>query len=117
MVEEARRPIILPITLSSPPQTSGNTIITPQKSHNVREGLKKARGHTSPTNRTVRALFQKVGKALDIKNEENASLRARNAYLSSELKAHKPVTRKKVKINANDRFATIQEIVAAQEAA
>ena len=52
-------------------------------------------------------LFNKVGKALDIKNVEIVSLRTRSTSLATKLEVYKPVTRKKVKINVNNRFVTI----------
>ena len=76
IIEEAEPstvPFILLLRLQGMP---GSTFVTLQKSYNIREALKKAKQRVSPTNRTVRALLTKVGKALDIKNAEIAGLKA-----------------------------------------
>lgn len=64
----------------------------------------------------LRATIYKAGKALDRKNAEAAGLRAQIEHLTQEMEAHKPRSKKKVKENANDTFARIEDIVAAQEA-
>jgi hypothetical protein len=53
---------------------------------------------------------------LDHKNAEIAALRAQVAHLSTELEVHRPHTRKRVKEGANERFARIEDIAAAEEA-
>ena len=63
----------------------------------------------------LRSVLYKAGKALDSKNAEVAGLRAQIKELSGQLEAHKPRSRKKIKESANDTFATIEEIVAAQK--
>ncbi|KAK4239624.1 hypothetical protein C8A03DRAFT_13994, partial [Achaetomium macrosporum] len=88
----------------------------PQKSQDSRKAQKKAREQASPTNQTIQALFNKIGRSLDCKNAEIAALRAQVAYLSTELGVHKPCTRKRVKEGANERFARIEDIAAAEEA-
>jgi hypothetical protein len=89
---------------------------TPQSSQDVRRQQDYVNKALSPRDRVVRTLLTKVGGSIDRKNAEIASLRAQVGYLTTELEAQKPYTRKRVQINANNEFATIQEIDNAQQA-
>jgi len=53
---------------------------------------------------------------LDQGNMERAKLRAEIARLKEDFRAIKPHTRKRVRIPANDKFATIKDIAEAEEA-
>jgi len=75
-----------------------------------------ARQSISPTNRTIRTLFSKVGGVIDEQSATVAALRARVAYLEAEAELHKLRSRKKVYESGNERFARIEEIVAAEKA-
>jgi 4-hydroxybenzoate polyprenyltransferase len=74
----------------------------------VREGMEAS-------GRLTRTLLAKAGKALDAKNAEIASLKAQVDHLTKELEAYEPRGRKKVKENANDKFARIEDIIQAKE--
>ena len=82
---------------------------TPQKSRDLY-------GQLQAVSRDVRLVIGKAGKALDQKNATIAGLKAQVDYLTTELEAHRPHTRKKVRESGNDKFASIQEIVEAQQA-
>ncbi|KAK4171529.1 hypothetical protein QBC36DRAFT_142939, partial [Triangularia setosa] len=62
-----------------------------------------------------RTLLAKVGKALDAKNVEIASLKAQIDNLNKHLEAYEPQSREKEKKNANDIFARIEDIIEAKE--
>jgi hypothetical protein len=62
-------------------------------------------GYNSPTERNVRRLLIKAGKALDTGNGQRALLAAENEQLRADLEALKPRTRKKVKEPANGGFS------------
>ncbi|KAK4208886.1 hypothetical protein QBC37DRAFT_64392 [Rhypophila decipiens] len=66
--------------------------------------------------RQQRVLVRKTGRVLDRLAAEKAILRANVAKLTTDLEASKPHTRKTVKENPNDGFATLKDIVAAQKA-
>lgn len=57
-----------------------------------------------------------MGKSLDLGTAEKASLQAENSRLIEDFRAIQPHTRKTVREPANDRFARIEDIVAAEEA-
>ena len=61
-------------------------------------------------------MFTKVGRSLDLKNIEIASLKAQITHLITELEASKPRTRKRVYEDGNERFARIEDIAKAQKA-
>jgi hypothetical protein len=115
ILHEEALPITPPPPEERPPSPHNIYLQTPQKSQDVRESLQKAREHVSPSNRALRSVLHKSGKALDMKNAEITSLRAQIEHLSSELEAHKPRSKKRVKESANDTFARIKDIVAAQK--
>jgi len=71
----------------------------------------------SPSNRTVRALLRKVEKAFDKGNVQRAGLEAENERLLEDFRAVEPYTKRKVKEPSNDKFARIQDIIEAEEAA
>jgi len=73
-------------------------------------------GHLSPQNRTVRALFRKVEKALDAGAAERAILITENNRLKEDQRATRPHTKRKVREPPNDKFARIEDSVAAEEA-
>ena len=116
VLEDGVPPALPPTPQKAAFDTTGSAFTTPQKSQDVRKAQEKAREQASPTNRTVRALFNKVGRSLDRKNAEIAALRAQVAHQSTELEVHRPRTRKRVREGANDRFSKIEDIAAAEEA-
>jgi len=94
-----------------------NTMInTPQGSQSIREGLKKAKEYVSPTNHANRALLTKTGKSLDAKNAEIVYLKAKISEMEKDIDAAKPRSKRKVKIDGNDKFAGLEEIIEAREA-
>jgi len=67
--------------------------------------------------RKAHQLFEKAGKAIAIANTRSAALEAENKRLQSQLEALKPLQpRKKVRIDPNQRFASIDQIMIAKQA-
>ncbi len=116
VIEDRPPPTLPPTPQKAASNTKDSALTTPQKSKDVLEAREKAREHASPTNRTIRVLFNRVGRSLDHKNAEIAALRAQVGHLSTELEVHRPHTRKRVKEGANERFARIEDIAVAEEA-
>ena len=55
-------------------------------------------------------------KSLDLSAAERAALQAENSRLQEDFRAVQPHTKKRVHQPANDRFARIEDIIAAEEA-
>jgi hypothetical protein len=98
------------------PITSATVFKTPQKSGDIQNALRDALGYNSPTERNVRRLLIKAGKALDTGNGQRALLAAENEQLRADLEALKPRTKKKVKEPANGGFAGAEDIAEAEKA-
>lgn len=90
---------------------------TPRDSREIRAQEKLVQGRLSSVNRGVRSLAAKAGRALDHKNTSLAALRAENKYLKAKLAAQRPRGRKTVKMDPNDVFASVENIVKAKDAA
>ena len=105
-----------PQTPEIAPISADNAVKTPQKSHDILRAVNNARGYASPTNRTVRSVLRKAGKALDQSNAKMALLEAENARLKEDLRVTEPCSRKKVKEPLNGKFIRIGDIVTAEEA-
>ena len=93
-----------------------NPINTPKRSQDIQVALNNARGYTSPTNRCVRSLLNKLGQVVDRDAVDKAQLKAEVERLKEEMCSLEPRTRKRVREPANDRFAGIKEIAEAEEA-
>lgn len=106
------RPRTPPVTTTAPPTLFN----TPRKAEDIRQVVSNLRGRFSPTNRTLRALFRKMEKSLDLSAAERAALQAENSRLQEDFRAVQPHTKKRVRQPANDRFARIEDIIAAEEA-
>jgi len=72
-------------------------------------------GRFSPSNRNLRALFYKMEKSLDISAAKGAALQVENNRLMKEFYAIQARTKKRVCKPANDRFARIEDIIAAED--
>ncbi|KAK4210513.1 hypothetical protein QBC37DRAFT_428699, partial [Rhypophila decipiens] len=86
-----------------------DSLFTPKKGRDIIEQM-------GDVGRQQRVLAQKAGQVVDRLAAENAALRAQIAKLATDLDASKPYTKKKVKENPNDGFATLQAIVEPQRA-
>jgi 4-hydroxybenzoate polyprenyltransferase len=73
VIEDGVPPALPPTPQKAVSNTKDSALTTPQKSQDVLKAQEKAREHLSPTNRTVRVLFNKVGRSLDRKNPYAAS--------------------------------------------
>ena len=72
---------------------------------------------TDPSERTIRLLFAKTGKtlsSLQFKTAEQELLITKQTQIVSDLRVSK---RRRVAIDANDKFADIESIIAVQEEA
>ena len=105
----------LPARPETPPPKPGTEFWTPQKSQDIRMHQQGVREGMEASERLTRTLLSKAGKALDTKNAEIASLKAQVDNLTKELEVYEPQSRKKVKENANDKFARIEDIIQAKE--
>jgi hypothetical protein len=90
--------------------------VTPRGREDLTRYEDALQGRVSAAQRDVRVLFRKIGRAFDGMAAEIAQLRAQNKRQAIDLEALQPRTRKKVKLGANDRFATLPEIVKAKNA-
>jgi DDE superfamily endonuclease/Tc5 transposase DNA-binding domain len=101
---------------STPPsQPHSRAIKTPQKSQDINKHIALLRRRSSKIDRDRLTLFQKAGKALDMKNARIAVLEAENNHLSTELKGIKITKKRPVRYNPNDQFADIVAIHESQE--
>ena len=104
---ESHRPVTPP---AQSPEGSW-TFTTPQKGQDILEFARRLE------KRAERHAAMKIRKALEITMAENARLRAENSKQKDELRSAKPTRRKKVDLPANEIFASIKEIKAAQDKA
>ena len=105
-----------PLTPNPFPIEELTAFTTPKKSQDILRALGSARGHVSPSQRNVRRLLVKSGKALDQANAERALLKAQLEAQQENNRALKPYSKKKVRENRNDKFVSIEAIAKAQEA-
>lgn len=112
-----------PIQTLSPVRPSQSSTVatdafmgTPQKRSDLRSQLTDLSSYNQHLS-TRRLLFRKVEKAFDQKDFELAQLRQENEALKSQLEAARPSKRKKVVMDPNDVFASIEQIHQAQIAA
>jgi hypothetical protein len=106
-----------PRTPQRMPTQDPNTLRTPRRSQDIRKAVEDAKGYLSPTARSVRRLLQKLEKVVDEDNLERARLKERIRYLEEEMRALKPVTRKRVPKPPKGQFASINDIAEAAQAA
>lgn len=93
-----------------------NPLKTPKRSQDIRTVLHNARGHMSPSDRSVRNLLHKLEKVVDQSNVEKAQLKAEIERSNEEIRALQPQTRKRVREPASDKFASMKDIAIAEEA-
>ncbi|KAK4232732.1 hypothetical protein C8A03DRAFT_20033 [Achaetomium macrosporum] len=89
------------------------SIRTPTKGNDV-IGLMKQHTDHSPTKRLI---GRKIAKALDAQITETVMLRRRIETLEAKVEELQPKKRKKVRLDPNTKFATIEDIVRMQEKA
>jgi len=103
-----------PVQHSQPSKVATNIFIgTPHRRSDLHSQLTDLATHNRHLS-TRRLLFRKVEKAFDQKNSELAQLRQENEALKSQLEAARPSKRKKVVMDPNDVFASIEQIHQAQ---
>ncbi|KAL2133138.1 hypothetical protein VTI74DRAFT_2833 [Chaetomium olivicolor] len=86
---------------------------TPRKRKDLRTSLTDLGTHFKDQG-TKRLLIRKVEKAFDEKNFEVARLRQENEALKAQIEALKSSKRKRVRVDPNPQFTTIQQIHRAQ---
>ena len=103
-----------PVQHSQPSKVATHIFIgTPYRRSDLHSQLTDLATHDRHLS-TRRLLFRKVEKAFDQKNSELAQLQQENEALKSQLEAARPSKRKKVVIDPNDMFASIEQIHQAQ---
>lgn len=99
---------------SQPSVVAANKLpFTPQKRSDLHSQLTNL-ATEDPHISTRRLLFRKVEKAFDQKDFELARLRQENEALKVQLELARPSKRKKVVVDANELFASIEQIHQAQ---
>jgi 4-hydroxybenzoate polyprenyltransferase len=91
----------------------GGQFSTPRKKTDLRGHLSNLAARRQPHS-TRKLLFQKVEKAFDQKDFELAHLRQENEALKIQLEVARPSKRKKVVVDPNNLFASIEQIHQAQ---
>jgi hypothetical protein len=96
---------------------SGPVLDTPVRGGHVHELVRSIPGLqlVLRVGRPGRTLIQKITKALDAKNVDLAMQGQRIRSLEAQVKALQPRKKKKVKLDPNERFARIEQIMAAKK--
>ena len=93
-------------------QGSTQLLLTPQKGSDLRQYSQKTLEYTPlPKRRANRRLFSKIRKGLDNKNSQVAMLQQEVLSLKATIALLRPQRRKRVYIDANKKFATIEDIL------
>jgi hypothetical protein len=93
------------------------TWTTPRKSVDLRDQLRSAQQLQETDQFTQRQLFKKITKGFDEKDSLLAEVRLRIQALETQLEIARPKKRKKVETSPNSKFADIERIFQAQQAA
>ncbi|RYP80769.1 hypothetical protein DL770_006089 [Monosporascus sp. CRB-9-2] len=101
----------------TPHQPPDDCWYTPKKGEDVQDQLLAISSQQIAVPRSIRTLFRKASKALDLKSAENAILRSDKRDLKKQLEALKPQRRTTVARDPNDIFPEIEQIMEAKKAA
>ncbi|KAK3366493.1 hypothetical protein B0H63DRAFT_456189 [Podospora didyma] len=96
------------------PSRQDYIVATPNTSRYIKLAMRRHHQNLTQADHARVQLLSKAGKALDQKNVTIATLQAQNHRHHLKLKARRATKRRTVKFDANETFASIQEIRSSQ---